>query len=553
MNRQCIGAGFAVLWVTSALLAAPDPQAESMFNDLFGKEYRQVRSTRSIDDDLALSQRMLALAPQVADHAGLCDILCQRIFELSHKHTDGIETAQASQELLIEKVPARKGQALNNLVLLHQHLYNTARGESRKAIAEKLITARMDAADWAQEQEELDLAVQHLRAAQGLANVLRSHQRELIAARFNELALMQRRQQKADQLNAHLERHPDDQKASRELVMLYLVEMDKPAKAGLYTLPLNDPKLQGQIALACKVADMLTEAELMQLSDWYLQLAEQAPPDAKLLMYQRTADYLERFLAAHPDEDVNRLKADLRLKQVNQQIEKYSPKMSKPKWVDGAIVALTFEEGSFSKVEWRWFVKNLLGDEPLPEIHHIHGDDGMFKRAAKFDGEQSFINLNMLASEKYLTFNFWARGEPKGHSQMLFGLYREDKRLYIAYNPSGRLNVGHTTSKWDVSPSDISLDDQWHMYTLVRDGRGATLYYDGKKILTKPGAAKPEVRLFLGAGNQTSENEAKNHFKGLIDEFAAWDRPLSDREITDLYRYSKAGKSYCDILVKFNK
>ena len=77
--------------------------------------------------------------------------------------------------------------------------------------------------------------------------------------------------------------------------------------------------------LACKAVETLAVPACLELAQWYRSLAAKASATAKGAMLRRALAYYEAYLARHTGQDIDRLKARVALKQVQDELAKLGP------------------------------------------------------------------------------------------------------------------------------------------------------------------------------------------------------------------------------------
>jgi hypothetical protein len=108
--------------------------------------------------------------------------------------------------------------------------------------------------------------------------------------------------------------------------MLYLVDMDDPAKAAALLAKADAPEAVRTCApLAAKGAGAATEQLAGELGDWYAALAAKAEGYAKYLMLRRARAYYERFLALHEQQDVAQVRVTMALAKVDKELKALQP------------------------------------------------------------------------------------------------------------------------------------------------------------------------------------------------------------------------------------
>jgi hypothetical protein len=122
-------------------------------------------------------------------------------------------------------------------------------------------------------------------------------------------------------LKVRLAADPTQFQTAREIVRLYLLELEDPASAAAFVAKTGDPKTVRMIPLAARDLDQLKEGNCLELGDWYRQLATGDSKTARQHALTRAAACYQRFLDVHTTGDAQRLKAKLALGKVRKALE----------------------------------------------------------------------------------------------------------------------------------------------------------------------------------------------------------------------------------------
>lgn len=101
-------------------------------------------------------------------------------------------------------------------------------------------------------------------------------------------------------LRSRLSGRPGDQKAARELVRLYVVEMKTPEKALAYAAMTGDSRVARYVKLLSIPARRLYEDELLGMGDWMMALAGGASDTGRKYALGQAATYYKTYLAREP-------------------------------------------------------------------------------------------------------------------------------------------------------------------------------------------------------------------------------------------------------------
>jgi formylglycine-generating enzyme required for sulfatase activity len=316
---------FLAFLLLGCVCAIADEAADT-FNKLYGDDLKRVAATPSNADDLALAKELLEAAGKVTDQAAFLTLLCEKAHELAIKDPTGLPTAKAALELLGANVPEKKVESLQKLVTMYQRPYATARADAKAKPGEALIGALKALADAQAAAEDVDGAGATLRQALTVATTIKSESKATLQAQLAGLAPQQQVEKQIAALKAKMEKDPKDEGARKELVRLYVVDIDNPAEAAKFVDETLDEATRKYVLAATKPMEETPEVACNELGDWYRGLADQATaPVSKGAMLQRAKAYYARFVDLHKAQDLARAGATLMIKKIDDAIAKLGP------------------------------------------------------------------------------------------------------------------------------------------------------------------------------------------------------------------------------------
>lgn len=121
-------------------------------------------------------------------------------------------------------------------------------------------------------------------------------------------------------LKQRLAKEPTSKTIPKEIVRLYVVELQDPDSAAPYAARTQDKETQDLVRLAPKAVTDLTDAQCLQLAECYVSLAAGSSSAGRTHAYTRAEAYYKRFLEVHTAGDAQRLKAKLGLQKVRAQL-----------------------------------------------------------------------------------------------------------------------------------------------------------------------------------------------------------------------------------------
>jgi formylglycine-generating enzyme required for sulfatase activity len=315
----------AAVLLASSLLVAADEAADT-FNKLYGEDLKRVAATPSPADDVALGKQMLDDAKKAGDQPAFLTLLCEKAYELASKDPSGYATATAAMDLLAGKVPEKKVECLQKNAALCQKQYAAARGEAKTKAGESVIAALGSLAEAQAAAGDTDDAGLTLRQAIAVATAIKSESKAALQAKVENLASQQQVEKQIAALKARLDADPKDASSRKEIVRMYLVEMNNPGEAAKFLDETLDEATRKYVPAAVKPVEDAPEAACMELGDWYKGLADQAATHAsKGAMLRRAQAYYQRFLVLHTATDLGRTAATLTLKRIDDALAKLGP------------------------------------------------------------------------------------------------------------------------------------------------------------------------------------------------------------------------------------
>ena len=320
-GRLALGA----ILLASSLPVAADEAADT-FNKLYAEDLKRVAATPAPADDVVLAKQLLEAARKVANQKDFLALLCEKACELASKDPTGYPTAKAAVNLLAANVPEKKVESLQKMVVMYQRSYAVARTEAKAKAGEALIESLKALADAQVAAEDVDGAGATLKQALAVATTIKSESRAAIQAQLAGLASQQQAEKQIAALKARLDADPKDAASRKEIVRLYLVEMDNPAEAAKFLDETLDEAMRKYVPAAAKPIEDVPEVACMELGDWYKGLADQATaPASKGAMIERAKAYYARFVDLHKVDDVARAGATLMLKKIEDALMKLGP------------------------------------------------------------------------------------------------------------------------------------------------------------------------------------------------------------------------------------
>jgi len=363
-------------------------KAAEAFESLYGADVRRVKATRDHKDDVEFAGRFLDAARQAESQAEFMALLCEKACDLAGAFPEGAATAVAAMELLSAKAPGNAAACAERIVEVRQRQFDLSRSEERLKVGEALIDALLVACDAKARAAAYGDATALCRRALRVATAVRSEKRAEIDSRIRAMADAAKVAREVEELKGQLAKDPQNAAARECLVRLCLVDLDNPAEAAKYVEGVADESLCKYVPAAAKGAETAPELACMELGEWYRSVAGAAGAGAKAAMLARARAYYERFLSMHSSADLDRTKASLALKKVEEDIKKFGgpPRKSGPVDVWADVLALVDPARDASEGKWLRKGQAIVGPVAAPHTKIVIpvAPQGNYKLQARF-------------------------------------------------------------------------------------------------------------------------------------------------------------------------
>ena len=434
--------------------------AESDYKAIFGKEAAGVSSSTSKADDVAFARKLLESAGSVSESPKLQILLYENAFKFASASSEGLPIALQVLDILAKTFPARKADWQERRLALLRNQYMRARGEAKKAAAATYLDALLLAADALMAAGQPAGAVPHYRSARSVATYYRKEMLAEIRTKLNAAGDAAFTDGKVRALQSRLKIKPTDARAREDLVMLYVIQIDAPAKARDVLRDSVGEDVRVHVRLAAQSADDLSEGDCLRLGDWYYKtLLSRATGLGKRVVLERARGYYERYLATHTAQDVPRFRADSALKKIKTDLASLAPKprtTTPTSRVPKDTVAFGrhhYKAVLARNVPWHEAAKacrklggHLVTIESAGELAFLQelvGRNRLWVGATdqEAEGRWVWINGKPLSRE----FRLWGRGEPDGGRGSNYASVLADG----VRDTPGPTSVGGYICEWD--------------------------------------------------------------------------------------------------------
>ena len=400
------------LALTCTLALGDVAEETAFFKEKYGQELRKANFSASKKDDLELAARMLDDAQIARKQPTLVALICEEVYKLATRDPKGYPTAIAAMALLGRAVYTKQADCQQKMLSLYERVYNRSSADERFDAGEDLIDMLLKLINSHQQQGQLKEAYDLTRRANLVARSIRSlriAQIEALAKRLSEGAKIA---QKVAFAEAKLKTAPQDPIAKMQVIWLYVMELDSPAKAVPHLAGLSDEKLRKLIPLAAAGTRYRHAKEyLVELAEWYKELAGQADPYAKPAMLLRARAYANNFLAKEVEPSLERTKMTM----VKNEVEAELQKLGDPA-EEGWIDLVGFISTARHALSGSWTVRNgELKAEPRVGRSLVTipvAPSGTFRVRGKFnkEGGEGGIHLVIPAGKGTAAVTFGGEG-----------------------------------------------------------------------------------------------------------------------------------------------
>ncbi|MCY2925693.1 MAG: hypothetical protein NT031_09670, partial [Planctomycetota bacterium] len=254
----------------------------------------------------------------------LLAMLCENAYTLAAANTRGVETAVRAMNSLSARQPERQLACLGKIADVQRALYAEKTGLGKHAAGERLIETQSARADQAAAEDDYAAAVKADEDALAIAKAISSSRKDALLYTLKLFQTRQKSQAALEALKARLKANPADSPARADIIRLYIVEFDNPARAAAWLSEESNQLYRTYIPAAQEDPGSLPETLCLELGDWYSQHAEKASLDSRPPLLRRAMEYYEAFLAKHPAADSKRVKAKLTLDNLRPQLARSS-------------------------------------------------------------------------------------------------------------------------------------------------------------------------------------------------------------------------------------
>ena len=318
-TRSILTVGLVVAFSGGIVLA----DTAGDYETLFGAEAKKIIASRTRTDDVKFAAKLFKAAKDMPDSPALQILLYEKTCQFGSSGAAGCDTALEALALLEKAVPARKDHWRQRKFEVVKFRFDRSYGADRKTAGKpymEMLEALADA--HVAEGNETEAKKLYSRALM-VATYINSPRSADILAKSRRAGVLAARQIKLTALQTRLATNPKDTAVREELILLYVVALDKPAEAAKLLTGDLDEVTRTYVPLAAKKLDDLEEAICLELGDWYYRtLSKNASIAAKPVVLRRAHGYYQRFLESHAKKDAQSYRAGAALESIETELKK---------------------------------------------------------------------------------------------------------------------------------------------------------------------------------------------------------------------------------------
>ncbi|MGB2822718.1 MAG: LamG domain-containing protein, partial [Phycisphaerae bacterium] len=464
--------------------------------------------------------------------------LYEQAYEYGIKDAKGHPLAMKAARALLKARPDEKLAWQQKLLAVYRLDWQAADRKGKKEAGRAYVEQMIAVADDLAVSDNASQAIGAYTSASRLARYYAADREEEISRKLRDIREQQKLQQLLEQLKGLLAKEPDNTAVRERLILLYVVELDRPGEARKLLTAAVSEELRTCVPSAAGEVEGVAKEVCLELGDWYRSLADGAHVTVrgKARALTRAKAYYERFVKLEADP----LKAAIAKAKLAQVVKELAELWAPPGAGDwgvlrSAVLIMTFEKDTFLQKGGKTYVRDLSGNDVHGTVTGATVVSGQAGTALAFDGKRDIVSClpnAALRMAKDLTLCAWVKGEtPQGvsfpriidmfHHGKRQGYMLETTRTGGEFGIWGFLKPGKPDGCFAATQV---LDGQWHHVAGSYDGETFRVYIDGKAAKEK--AASGEFALTgksLTIGNGF-DGSSWFPFKGAIDEVAVFNR-----------------------------
>lgn len=490
IRKHIVSTFFSIMIVAGA---SGDDQ-ENVVEHLFGRQIADVKSTKSIDDDIELAKRMFKVTDHFSDSVIRSTIL-EKVQELTSKDAGGFDLAIQAMRQLAEQDPLKRSSYLGRIEKMRRHQYLSAK-EGKIDAARRYVDALVERAENRVANEEFEEGINDYQRAVSIARYNKNDRAQSIQLAIKNARARANLMRKVHTLKGRVFADPSDSSAASLLALLYLMELQEPLLASQLTPKIKDEALVLQLNTAAKDPSAVSQKELLRLGDFYRNYFldhEKASTNKRHILLQASRFY-KNYLSAKDTSDTQRTRVLVALDQVAAELgndfsglnttianerNKGEASIPIPEVAFKGVQAYTISDRQYKRfllaiTNWAKFPDGLF--KPSPNLPPI----GLNGKASR-----TVVRIRAITGEHL--YGFVALHSPSSLEKLWFALPVDNKppdSVYVVLEDRLTGNVYKSNSiKIDRREEDSSLDRIYKSMRIVDAKSSKRIYRVGEKVL----------------------------------------------------------------------
>ena len=320
------------LLLPAPVLADEDSDPKKAIEELFAERLAATAKTSSIADDIALFDEILPTVASIKSRPELYETACMMAVERLGKKPGGHDVAVRAINGLIKKHPEKWETYLGKLIEVREHQSKFGVRKDRASAAAAHVACLLQLAAVRFKEDEDEAGLTHVRDALVIAKRYRLTVAKSINEILDAFKDVERQLREIERLKNRLKANPADTATAKKLVWVYLLERNDAEEARKYAFLLEDESFVEMVKLATVPTDKIDEPTSAKLSAWYESLSEapEVAPNQKPIALGQAIRYAQHSLKLHTAKDLERVKAEIRLRKLKAAQQKLTEKPPAP-------------------------------------------------------------------------------------------------------------------------------------------------------------------------------------------------------------------------------
>jgi hypothetical protein len=301
----------------------PDPRAE--YEKVFGAQEKKVLATPGTKDDAEFGMMLVETARKVTDSPKLQAFLYEKAADMAAKDPSGYSVALEALDALVRLRPAQATAPNDKYLVVCQKQYLAASPADKRPLADPYRSKLMQVASAKAALGSYTEAIALCRKAADVARVLGPDEVAEVTALSKQIGERQVLAKHVTELEQKLAGGASDPASAREVAGLLAGALEQPAQAAAYLPAAADPALTQCVNLTKAPPSSLTDAQVLQLGDWYKSLAAKTEKTTPLIassLLQRAEGAYHRYLSLHSVADASNMRATVAVADIGKELDR---------------------------------------------------------------------------------------------------------------------------------------------------------------------------------------------------------------------------------------